>query len=87
MAKTKELLETLQDDLWEAACQIKALGEMISFQDRDAAAFDEKNIWFGIGSLLREIGERLEAWSKKIDEQSVQKKRKGKKNVKRSRTM
>ena len=67
----------LQSDLWVASCQIRALGEMLLHQDIRQPAVDEADVWHGYGTLLRQIGERLEVWAKAIDRESV-KKAKGK---------
>jgi hypothetical protein len=74
--KDSKNLENLQSNLWNASCQMRALGEMLMFQDRDPA-LDENDVLYGYGSLIREIGERIEAWAKLIDEESVRKASKG----------
>jgi hypothetical protein len=61
----------LQADLWTASCQIRALGEMLLHQDTREPAIDEADVWHGYGTLLRQIGERLEAWSKQLDEDRI----------------
>lgn len=65
-------LDDLESALWKASCQLKGLAEMLMYQRREAT-LDEENVWQGYGSLIREIGERLETWSKALDEQQVKK--------------
>ena len=85
MAKNDEIQDSLQHDLWLASTKLRGLSELISFFDREASALDDSECLYGIGAILREIGEKLAALSKEIDEQEVKRKQKGKKNVKREK--
>jgi hypothetical protein len=68
-------LENLKSNLWTISCQIRALGELLLFQHREPA-LDEKEIWYGYGITLRELGERLSAMSKPLDNGSCKKRKK-----------
>lgn len=82
MDREEESLGSLQAKLWKASCQVRALGEVLLFQHREPA-IDEEDVWHGYGTLLREIGERMERWSRSLDEISVkqaQRKRKARRS-------
>ena len=73
MAQEDDGIDDLQSQLWTASCQIRALGEVLLHQENRQAALDEADVWYGYGTILREIGERMEKWSKQLDDQEVQK--------------
>lgn len=64
-----------EPELWSVSCQLRALGEMLMFQKREPA-LDEPDIWYGYGSLIRAIGERLAVLAKLQDEEQVKKAKK-----------
>jgi hypothetical protein len=71
----EEEQDTLQFKLWLASAKLRGLSELISFCDRESAALDESEVLFGIGAILRGIGEELNTLSKKIDEDSIKPKK------------
>ena len=77
MTKNKNGLENLQSDIWNASCKIRALGEVLLFQHREPA-LDEEDIWYGYGSILREIGEQLEAIAFQLDKSVEEPSKRGK---------
>ena len=71
MPRKKLSLSKLQFILREESCKAKALGEMLMWIERREPALDESDVWLGYGLLIRKVGEKLDRWSKRVDEESL----------------
>ncbi len=65
-------LNHLQSELFETSCKLRGLAELLMLYECEPA-LDEGEVWYGVGLLLRELGEDLRSHSRDIDEHQVRK--------------
>jgi hypothetical protein len=59
-------MDELPTTLFNIGAKLKGLGELIMFQQRNPSA-DEADVVFGMGLVIRNLGEELAALSSKLD--------------------
>lgn len=63
-------LNQLQSELFATSCKLRGLAELLMVNE-SGFALDDNEARYGVGLLIREIGEELRSRSRDIDEHQV----------------